>query len=139
MRYIYIIFFLSSNYAFSQPEIFATDPGYIAISSDTTSVPIYIDGILVGHTPLKKPVPVLQGSHEVSHQPPSIRDPFIQYGKIKNMRQIYVFSGDTVNVFVNTELLHKSIENVRKEYRNTNYIGIGLSFLFLIQLWLLTG
>ena len=55
------------------------------------------------------------------------------------MRQIYVFSGDTVNVFVNTDLLEKSLENVKKEYRNTNYIGMGLSFIFLFQLWLLTG
>ena len=31
------------------------------------------------------------------------------------------------------------LEKVKKEYRNTNYIGIGLTFLFLIQLWLLTG
>ena len=72
-------------------------------------VPIYVDGVLVGHTPIEKPIPVLQGTHEVSHQPPSIRDPFIQYGKIKDMRQIYVFSGDTVNVFVNTDLLEKSL------------------------------
>ena len=134
-----IILFLLLKCLSAQSSIFQTDPGYIKISSDTTMIPIYIDGVLVGHTPIEKPIPVLQGTHEVSHQPPSIRDPFIQYGKIKDMRQIYVFSGDTVNVFVNTDLLEKSLENVKKEYRNTNYIGIGLSFMLLIQLWLLTG
>ena len=133
------ILFLLLKCLSAQSSIFQTDPGYIKISSDTTMVPIYVDGVLVGHTPIEKPIPVLQGTHEVSHQPPSIRDPFIQYGKIKDMRQIYVFSGDTVNVFVNTDLLEKSLKNVKKEYRNTNYIGMGLSFIFLIQLWLLTG
>ena len=46
-----------------QSSVFESEPGYIYVTSDSSTVPIYVDGNLVGHTPIKKPIPVIQGVH----------------------------------------------------------------------------
>ena len=140
MNFIYIfgaLIYLSISYG--QSQVFDTNPGYIIIESDTSAVPIYIDGILMGHTPIKNPIPVLQGTHSISHHPPSLKDPFIQYGLIDGMKQVYVFSDDTVRVYLNTMILDKELKRVKSEYRYTNYIGIGLIFLLIWQLWIISS
>ena len=61
MNFKYIIgglIYVSISYA--QSEIFQTNPGYIVVESDTSSVPIYVDGVLMGHTPLNNPIPVFK-------------------------------------------------------------------------------
>ena len=125
--------------SYGQSQVFESNPGYIIIESDTSAVPIYVDGILMGHTPIKNPIPVLQGTHSISHQPPSLKDPFIQYGLIDGMKQVYVFSDDTVRVYLNTMILDKELKRVKSEYRYTNYIGIGLIFLLIWQLWIISS
>ena len=138
IKYIFGAFiYLSISYG--QSQIFETNPGYIIVESDTSAVPIYIDGILMGHTPIKNPIPVLQGTHSISHHPPSLKDPFIQYGLIDGMKQVYVFSDDTVRVYLNTMILDKELKRVKSEYRYTNYIGIGLIFLLIWQLWIISS
>ena len=137
-KYIFgALIYLSISYG--QSQIFETNPGYIIVESDTSAVPIYIDGILMGHTPIKNPIPVLQGAHSISHHPPSLKDPFIQYGLIDGMKQVYVFSDDTVRVYLNTMILDKELKRVKSEYRYTNYIGIGLIFLLIWQLWIISS
>ncbi len=136
-KYIFgALIYLSISYG--QSQIFETNPGYIIVESDTSAVPIYIDGILMGHTPIKNPIHVLQGTHSISHHPPSLKDPFIQYGLIDGMKQVYVFSDDTVRVYLNTMILDKELKRVKSEYRYTNYIGIGLIFLLIWQLWIIS-
>ena len=124
---------------FGQGEIFDTNPGYIIVKSDTASIPIYVDGTLVGHTPIKNPIPVLQGVHTVSHHPPSLRDPFIQYGLIEEMKQVYVFTGDTVTVYLNTIVLDAELKRAKLDYRYTNYVGMGLFFILFWQLWIISS
>ena len=137
-KYIFgALIYLSISYG--QSQVFESNPGYIIIESDTSAVPIYVDGILMGHTPIKNPIPVLQGPHSISHHPPSLKDPFIQYGLIDGMKQVYVFSDDTVRVYLNTMILDKELKRVKSEYRYTNYIGIGLIFLLIWQLWIISS
>ena len=137
-KYIFgaLIYLLIS---YGQSQVFESNPGYIIIESDTSAVPIYVDGILMGHTPIKNPIPVLQGTHSISHHPPSLKDPFIQYGLIDGMKQVYVFSDDRVRVYLNTMILDKELKRVKSEYRYTNYIGIGLIFLLIWQLWIISS
>tara|TARA_B100000700_G_C14854037_1_gene765401 strand:+ start:141 stop:563 length:423 start_codon:yes stop_codon:yes gene_type:complete len=137
-KYIFILFMWFST-AIGQSPIFESEPGYIRISADTTTVPIYVDGILMGHTPISNPIPVLEGVHRISHQSPSIQDPFISYGKIESDKKIFVLSGDTVNVYLSTVLLHSKVQRAKKDYRMTNYAGMGLSILVLWQLWVLSN
>ena len=50
-----------------------------------------------------------------------------------------VFSDDTVRVYLNTMILDKELKRVKSEYRYTNYIGIGLIFLLIWQLWIISS
>ena len=122
-----------------QSSLFESEPGYISIKSDSSTVPIYIDGNLVGHTPIANPIPVMGGRHFIGFHPANIKDPFLSYGNIETDKQIFVLSGDTVTVSFNTFLIDKNIERVRKEYQITNYIGIGIITIFLWQLWIISS
>ena len=60
--------FLSIIMVYSQSKVFDEDIGYINITSDSSHVTIYIDGSLVGHTPLKNPIPLISGNHFIGIQ-----------------------------------------------------------------------
>jgi hypothetical protein len=130
---------LNIGLVIGQGEVFDSEPGYIKIIADTTTVPIYINGGLIGHTPLENPIPVYEGIHHVTHHPPSISDPFIQYAKANGVKQIFVLSGDTVMVRLNTHILENRVSRSRKEYHRTNTIGVVLSMLVVFQLWILAN
>lgn len=123
----------------AQINIFSENPGFIHVKSDTTAVPIYINGNLIGHTPIFKPIPVLEGIHHISSHPPSIRDPFLQYANTDEMKQVFVMSGDTVEVLLDTYLLTNRLNQMKKDYYFTNYVGIGISLLVIWQLWILSS
>jgi len=135
--------FFTVLYSFSiligQSSLFESEPGYIHVISDSSTVPIYLDGNLVGHTPIEDPIPVIEGVHFIGFHSTTFKDPFISYGNIEIDKQIFVLSGDTVNVSFNTFLIDKNIERARKEYKITNYIGIGIITLFLWQLWIISS
>ena len=137
-KWIILILTLLNTLA-AQTSTFEENPGYINISADTIGVPIYINGSLIGHTPLVNPIPVLPGIHHITHHPPSIQDPFIQYGQTKDVKQIYVMGGDTVTVHIETYLLAQQLSQIKKEYHLKNYIGISMSFLLLWQLWIIAN
>ena len=138
MKYLIMCLILISS-VFGQDKIFETNPGYIVVTSDTATVPVYVDGTLVGHTPIENPIPVLQVRHNVSHHPPSIRDPFLQYGLIEEMKQVYVFSEDTVRVYLNTLVLNEELRRAKLDYRYTNYVGMGLIFIMIWQLFIISS
>ena len=138
MKYLIMCLILVSS-VFGQDKIFETNPGYIVVTSDTATVPVYVDGILVGHTPIENPIPVLQGPHTINHHPPSIRDPFLQYGLIEEMKQVYVFSEDTVRVYLNTLVLNEELRRAKLDYRYTNYVGMGLIFIMIWQLFIISS
>ena len=123
----------------AQTDIFSENPGFIYVKSDTSAVPIYINGNLIGHTPIYKPIPVLEGIHHISSHPPSIRDPFLQYANTEEMKQVFVMSGDTVEVLLDTYLLTNRLNQIKKDYYFTNYVGTALSLLVVWQLWILSS
>ena len=98
-----------------QVSPFEDNVGYIVITSDTSNIPIFIDGTLIGHTPLEKPIPVLPGNHKVGIHPISVTDPFTQYGSDKTKKNIYVIQGDTNRVHLNSFLLHQQLIHQKKE------------------------
>ena len=123
----------------AQTDIFSENPGFIYVKSDTSAVPIYINGNLIGHTPIYKPIPVLEGIHHISSHPPSIRDPFLQYANTEEMKQVFVMSGDTVEVLLDTYLLTNRLNQIKKGYYFTNYVVVGISLLVVWQLWILSS
>ena len=134
-----IYLFVCLKFLNAQINIFSENPGFIHVKSDTTAVPIYINGNLIGHTPIYKPIPVLEGIHLISSHPPSIRDPFIQYANTDEMKQVFVMSGDTVEVLLDTYLLTNRLNQMKKDYYFTNYVGIGINLLVIWQLWILSS
>ncbi len=138
-RNCFLTFLFNVTITFCQSIPFESEPAYILITADTTTVPIYVDGTLIGHTPIGSPIPVLEGIHRISHYPPSIKDPFITYGEIKDEKKIFVLGGDTVKVHLNTILFSEHLKQVQHGYKITNYAGIGLSMILLWQLWILSN
>jgi len=135
----FFIIFLNISLLIGQSSVFETEPGFIYVKADSSSLPIYLDGNLIGHTPIEKPIPVIEGVHFIGFHPPSFKDPFLSYGKVESDKQIFVLSGDTVNVSFNTFLVDNNIKKIKKEYQMTNYVGIGMLGLFLYQLWIISG
>jgi len=131
--------FLSIIMVYSQSKVFDEDIGYINITSDSSHVPIYIDGSLVGHTPLKNPIPLISGNHFIGIHPISISKPFRQYGPNDSMKNIYIFNNDTTNLHLNTFLLHQEAIQRKNEDINSRYINIGLSILIIWQFWILSS
>ena len=123
----------------AQTDIFSENPGFIYVKSDTSAVPIYINGNLIGHTHIYKPIPVLECIHHISSHPPSIRDPFLQYANTEEIKQVFVMSGDTVEVLLDTYLLTNRLNQIKKGYYFTNYVGVGISLLVVWQLWILSS
>lgn len=113
--------------------------GYILITSDTSNIPIFIDGTLIGHTPLEKPIPVLPGNHKIGIHPISVTDPFTQYGPDKTKKNIYVIQGDTNRVHLNSFLLHQQLIHQKKESLYSKYINITLSMLLIWQMLILSS
>ena len=130
--------FLIVTLANSQSSIFDEPYGYASIESDSTNIPIYIDGDLIGHTPIQKPVPLIIGSHYIDIKPISISNPFTQQGEVSSSKNIYVFKNDTISIVINPYLLHKESERVIKERRYSGYIGLALGLLTLLQLWIIS-
>tara|TARA_B100000929_G_scaffold260391_1_gene224619 strand:- start:83 stop:508 length:426 start_codon:yes stop_codon:yes gene_type:complete len=140
MQLKWIIYLLVSlTFLNAQTDIFSENPGFIYVKSDTSAVPIYINGNLIGHTPIYKPIPVLEGIHHISSHPPSIRDPFLQYANTEEIKQVFVMSGDTVEVLLDTYLLTNRLNQIKKDYYFTNYVGVGISLLVVWQLWILSS
>ena len=122
-----------------QVSPFEDNMGYILITSDTSNIPIFIDGTLVGHTPLEKPIPVLPGNHKVGIHPISVTDPFTQYGPDKTKKNIYVIQGDTNRVHLNSFLLHQQLIHQKKESLYSKFINITLSMLLIWQMLILSS
>jgi hypothetical protein len=122
-----------------QVSPFEDNVGYIVITSDTSNIPIFIDGTLIGHTPLEKPIPVLPGNHKVGIHPISVNDPFTKYGPDKTKKNIYVIQGDTNRVHLNSFLLHQQLIHQKKESLYSKYINIALSMLLIWQMLILSS
>ncbi|MED5433300.1 MAG: hypothetical protein VYB52_00465 [Candidatus Neomarinimicrobiota bacterium] len=139
MKKSIISLFLSIFMVYSQSSFFEEDIGYINITSDSSHVPIYVDGSLVGHTPIKKPIPLIPGNHFISIHPLSISKPFLQYGPNDSMKHIYIINNDTINLHLNTFLLHQESIRRTKEDFYSRYINIGLSILVIWQFLILSS
>jgi len=129
MDFIYkstlVIFFLLSS-IFSQQNRDIQEFGFLDIKTDSMNVPFFVDGYFVGSHPLKGPVPVLPGFHEVSYIPPNIQDQKIKENLHEGIKRIYVAQNDTLEVFLFYDHYLTQIENLEKELKVQNYVGVSL-------------
>ena len=138
-NFIIILFFSS---IFSQEINWNEKPTPITalhIFCDTDGIPIFLNGIQVGASPIKDPVQVAPGWHQVSYFPPNMllsTQSISQNKKMKDMIQlarqdILVEEGKTVRIV----LSYRSIEAEALAYENklssSRWIGLLMVFISL--------
>ena len=135
---IYSTYFFGAI-SLSQGSIFDEPYGFVSIESDSINIPIYIDGDLIGHTPIKKPIPLIVGNHYIDIKPLSISRPFIQGAQTDESKNIYIFKNDTVTVVINPFAFEMRSKKMISELIYTRYIGAWLGLLMVWQLWIVAS
>ena len=111
--------------------------GFIDIKTDSMNVPFFIDGYYVGNHPLKAPVPVLPGFHEVSYIPPDIQDEKVKDALTEGIKRVYVAENDTLEVFLFYDHYLSQVETLHEEIKIQNYAGLtlfGVLLYFLLSI-----
>ena len=111
--------------------------GFIDIKTDSMNVPFFIDGYYVGNHPLKAPIPVLPGFHEVSYIPPDIQDEKVKDALTEGIKRVYVAENDTLEVFLFYDHYLSQVETLHEEIKIQNYVGLtlfGALFYFLLSI-----
>ena len=121
-----LVFILLISTIFSQDNEELENYGFIAIKTDSMNIPFFIDGFYVGNHPLKAPVPVLPGFHEVSYIPPDIQDEKVRDGLTEGVKRVYVAKNDTLEVFLFYDHYLSQIEGLNQEMVVSNYVGFSL-------------
>ena len=139
MNKLWILFFCSSLYG----QVIEWDEKRepitaIQIYCDTEGIPIFVDGIQVGASPIKEAVQVAPGWHQVSYFPPNMNintGSMSQNRKMRDLIQIarqdvLVEEGKTVRVV----LSYRSLEGEALEYeqRLSSSRWVGLSMVFVL-------
>ena len=140
MRNILIILLFS--FPFSQEIDWNKKPTPITalqIFCDTDGIPIFLNGMQVGASPIKDPIQVAPGWHQVSYFPPNMllnTKSIAQNKKMRDMihlarQDILVEEGKTVRVV----LSYRSIEAEAMSYENklssSRLIGLTMVFISL--------
>ena len=140
MRNILIILLFS--FPFSQEIDWNKKPTPITalqIFCDTDGIPIFLNGMQVGASPIKDPIQVAPGWHQVSYFPPNMllnTQSISQNKKMRDMihlarQDILVEEGKTVRVV----LSYRSIEAEALSYENklssSRLIGVTMVFISL--------
>jgi hypothetical protein len=139
MNKLWILFFCSSLYG----QVIEWDEKRepitaIQIFCDTEGIPIFVDGIQVGASPIKEAVQVAPGWHQVSYFPPNMNintGSMSQNRKMRDLIQIarqdvLVEEGKTIRVV----LSYRSLEGEALEYeqRLSSSRWVGLSMVFVL-------
>jgi len=105
--------------------------GFIDIKTDSMDVPFFVDGFYVGNHPLKVPVPVLPGYHEVSYIPPDIQHEKVRDNLTEGIKRVYVAKNDTLEVFLFYDHYLAQVETLHKEIQIQNYVGFTLALVLV--------
>ena len=116
----------------------------IEIFCDTDGIPIFIDGVQIGVSPIKDPIQVAPGWHQVSYFPPqlfveteSIRQNRIMRDMIKLARQdILVEDGKTVRAVLSYRTIEAEALEYEQKISSGHWIGIGMvSIIMSLIAW----
>ena len=109
--------------------------GFLDIKTDSMNVPFFVDGYFVGTHPLKAPVPVLPGFHEVSYIPPNIQHEKIKDNLSEGIKRVYVAINDTLEVFLFYDHYLSQIDELETEFRLQNIVGASLVGVLLFVIF----
>lgn len=125
VKWVLVIFYLI-NPIFGNTDDELQQYGFIEIKTDSMDVPFFIDGFYVGNHPLKEPVPVLPGFHEVSYIPPDIQDEKVRDALTEGIKRVYVAENDTLKVFLFYDHYLSQVQSLSEEMAVQNYVGFSL-------------
>ena len=126
---ISILLLISGLHAQDKGEL--EEFGFIDIKTDSMDVPFFVDGFYVGNHPLKVPVPVLPGYHEVSYIPPDIQHEKVRDNLTEGIKRVYVAKNDTLEVFLFYDNYLAQVETLHKEIQIQNYVGLTLALVMV--------
>ena len=101
-------------------------------------VPFFIDGIYVGSHPLKKPVAVIPGFHEVGYIPPELQHRKVREKLTDGLKRVYVAESDTLEVFLFYDHYLAQVQAMEKEFKLQSIMGVSLFGVLLILLFIIT-
>jgi hypothetical protein len=140
MRNVIIILFFSSN--FSQEIDWKEKPTPITavhIFCDTDGIPIFLNGMQVGASPIKDPIQVAPGWHQVSYFPPNMllnTQSISQNKKMRDMIQlarqdILVEEGKTVRAVLSYRSIEAEALAYEDKLSSSRWIGLIMVFISL--------
>ena len=113
----------------------------ISIVCDTPDIPIYVDGQLIGYTPLKQNVDVRPGWHTVSFFP-NINDEDLDTRKVSRdiirlgTQDVLVEVSETVHVSMSYNSLGQDIDGYYNSVRTGSYFGFSMILVLIsILVW----
>ena len=119
----------------------------LEIICDTEGLPIYVDGHLVGYSPLRNRVDVLPGWHKVGYFPNNYtEDANVLTSKEKIMNDIlvmgrldvFVDEGDHETIVLNYQTLDEEVIDYNKRFQAGTWVGFSLFFTMIVLMswWL---
>ena len=131
-----ILFWL--NILIAQDNTDMNSYGFIDIKTDSMDVPFFIDGIYVGSHPLKEPIAVIPGFHEVGYIPPEMQHRKIRENLTDGLKRVYVAASDTLEVFLFYDHYLAQVQAMEKEFKLQSIMGVSLFGVLLILLFIIT-
>ncbi len=111
--------------------------GYILPESDSLNTPIFINGVYIGKTPIKEPIPIDNGIHEISYLPANFEIPSIKDRLPEAVKRVYVPANDTITVSLIYDIHQSEFQQIRQEQIVTYITGFLITSLVLYLLWML--
>ena len=141
---IFIIFFCTASGQVIEWQEKSEPVTALQIFCDMDGIPIFVDGIQVGASPIKEAIQVSPGWHQVSYFPPNMKidtGSMNQNRKMRDLIQIarqdvLVDEGETVRVV----LSYRSLEGEAIEYEqrlsSSRWVGLAMIIvLFSLMSW----
>ena len=111
--------------------------GFLDIKADSMGVPLFLNGIFIGETPLVDPIPVLPVFHEVSYLPPEETERVRNHVMFSDaVKRIYVPPGAVKQVFLYYQNQYSYLRAARVQARVVRYVGIAFIIFFMELIWL---
>ena len=139
MRNILLLLF---SFTFSQDIDWNEKPTPITalqIFCDTEGIPIFLNGMQVGASPIKDPIQVAPGWHQVSYFPPNMllnTESISQNKKMRDMihlarQDILVEEGKTVRVVLSYKSIEAEALSFDNKLSSSRWIGLIMVFISL--------
>ncbi len=135
LYYIFFVLNFSISLLLGQSSTDYDTYGFIEIKTDSMDVPFFIDGVFVGKHPLKEPVAVISGFHEVGYVPPEIQSKKIRDNLSDGLKRVYVAPGDTLRVFLFYDHYLSQAKRLENQYKIQNYVGVSLFGILIFLLF----